>query len=73
MKKTNVVVLNPLISGGKNIVRDVLYGCWCAGKRIGGATVPPFSLKQVATCLEKDDQQVRFIDAQALQLNIAEV
>lgn len=50
-----------------NVVRDVLYGCWCAGKRIGGASVPPFPLVQLATILRDDGQDVAFLDAQAEQ------
>ena len=33
-----ILVLNPSSSATKNVIRDVLYGCWCKGKRIGGAT-----------------------------------
>ncbi len=64
----NILILNPSTSLTKNVVRDVLYGCWCNGKRIGGATVPPFALLQVATVLKNDGNDVEFLDAQAEQV-----
>ena len=71
--KLKVLVLNPMTANAKNVVRDVLYGCWCAGKRIGGASVPPFALVQLATVLEQDGQEVLFIDAQAEQKGQQEI
>lgn len=65
-----ILVINPKTSHAKNIVRDVLYGCWCTGKRIGGASVPPFALLQIATVLRDDGNQVAFLDAQAEQKEI---
>jgi radical SAM superfamily enzyme YgiQ (UPF0313 family) len=59
--------------GAKNVVRDVLYGCWCAGKRIGGASTPPFPLIQLATILARDGRDVTFLDAQAEQKGPGEV
>lgn len=69
----NILVLNPLTSAAGNVVRDVLYGCWCAGKRIGGATVPPFPLIQIATLLRASGLHATFIDAQAEQLDMEKV
>ena len=63
----NVLVLNPSSRVTKNVVRDVLYGCWCKGKRIGGGTVPPFELLKIATILKNDGNDVIFLDAQAEQ------
>lgn len=68
--KVKILVLNPITLHTKNVVRDVLYGCWCSGKRIGGGTVPPFALLQVATVLKNDANEVLFIDAQAEQTPI---
>ncbi|MBM3253799.1 MAG: radical SAM protein [Candidatus Omnitrophica bacterium] len=68
-----VLVLNPISRLSKNVVRDVLYGCWCKGKRIGGATVPPFGLLMVATVLKKDGNDVIFLDAQAEQLDVEKI
>lgn len=58
-----LLLVPPIIKS--NIVRDVLYGCWCKGKRIGGATVPPLVLLSVATVLKNDGNEVRIIDAPA--------
>ncbi len=63
-----VLVLNPMTSVTKNVVRDVLYGCWCKGKRIGGATVPPFTLVILTTILRQDGHDADFLDAQAEQI-----
>lgn len=65
-----ILVINPMSQLTKNVIRDVLYGCWCSGRRIGGATIPPFGLLQVATVLKVDDanNQVTFSDAQAEQI-----
>ncbi|MGR3173269.1 MAG: B12-binding domain-containing radical SAM protein [Candidatus Scalindua sp.] len=63
----NILVLNPLSRFAKNVVRDVLYGAWCKGKRIGGGTVPPFELLRIATILRDDGNEVKFLDAQAEQ------
>ena len=68
-----ILVLNPASSFTKNVVRDVLYGCWCKGKRIGGAIVPPFALLLVASILKKDGNDVVFLDAQAAQLPLRTV
>ncbi|MBN1866087.1 radical SAM protein [Candidatus Sumerlaeota bacterium] len=57
------LVLNPSSAFTKNVVRDVLYGCWCKGKRIGGASVPPYALLGVATVLKRAGLDVEFLDA----------
>jgi len=69
----NVLILNPASRLRKNVVRDVLYGCWCSGKRIGGGTVPPFSLLLVATILNRDGNDVVFKDLQAEQGSIESI
>lgn len=65
MNTKSVLVVNPLSRDARSVVRDVVYGCWCKGKRIAGATVPPFALLQVATCIKGSGIPVTFIDAQA--------
>jgi anaerobic magnesium-protoporphyrin IX monomethyl ester cyclase len=64
-----ILVLNPITQKTKNIVRDVVYGCWCNGKRIGGATVPPFALVMIATVLRRENLDADFLDAQAEQIS----
>ena len=68
-----ILVLNPMTAATKNVVRDVVYGCWCNGKRIGGATVPPFMLITVATILRKSGFAADFLDAQAEQIPALEM
>lgn len=68
-----IAVIEPLLQSRKNVIRDVIYGCWCGGKRIGGASVPPFEQLTVATILKHDGHDVCFIDAQQEQLGIDQV
>lgn len=58
-----ILVLSPAIEGIKNVIRDLLYGCWCRGKRIGGAQMPPLNLLSVATVLKESGHEVEFVDA----------
>jgi len=61
-----VLILNPGSIFSKNVVRDVIYGCWCKGKRIGGGTVLPYWLILVATILKKEAEvEVDYIDARS--------
>ncbi len=62
-----VLVLNPSTLKTKNILRDLVYGCWCKGKRIGGAKSPPLNLLYIATILKKEGHYVKFLDALAEQ------
>lgn len=68
-----VAIIVPCLESKKNIIRDVLYGCWCGGKRIAGATVPPYEDLRVATILKSAGHDVIFIDAQAEQLSAQDV
>lgn len=61
----NVLVLNPPSKNSKNVVRDLIYGCWCNGKRIGGAKIPPINLAYVATIVKNEGHEVYFFDALA--------
>jgi radical SAM superfamily enzyme YgiQ (UPF0313 family) len=63
------LLLNPRTSQAGNVVRDVLYGCWCKGNRIGGGTVPPFNLLVLTSLLRREGLEADFLDAQALQLS----
>jgi len=44
----NALVLNPPSKVVKNVVRDLLYACWCKGKRIGGIRFPKTSVSDPA-------------------------
>lgn len=60
--RTLFLVPPPLRSGPT--IRDVLYGCWCKGKRIGGGTLPPLILLNVATLCQRSGLEVELFDAQ---------
>jgi len=45
-----------------NVLRDSVYGCWCKGNRLGGATVPPHPLVLLATCAKVGGHEVHVID-----------
>lgn len=59
----NILTLIPPTLSGGNTIRDVLYGCWCKGRRIGGGTIPPLTLLSVASALKKNGHFVRLVDA----------
>ena len=63
--KASVLLLLPGDGiNSKNSVRDLIYGCWCNGRRIGGMQMPPLNHLYVATSLKEDGHTVQFIDAQ---------
>ena len=68
-----VLALNPPSKVTKNVIRDVLYGCWCKGKRIGGATIPPYSLLLVATVLKANGHSVSLLDALAEKKTLGDI
>jgi len=68
-----VLILNPPSKSTKNVLRDLIYGCWCKGKRIGGAKVPPLNLLYIATVLKEEGHKVKLLDALAEQLSLEEV
>ena len=68
-----VLFLNPPPIVTENVIRDAIYGCWCKGKRIGGARTPPHPLLQVATVLQNDRHDVTVIDAGGKYVEFEEV
>lgn len=58
-----VLILNPFTKITGNVVRDLIYGCWCKGKRIGGTKFPPLNLVYVATVLKEHACRVELLDA----------
>lgn len=73
MSNFKVLVINPPSRYATNVVRDVIYGCWCKGKRIGGGTVPPFFLISIATVLQKAGFDVTFLEALALHIPVDKI
>ena len=65
----------PTTKNGKitNIPRDLVYGCWCKGKRIAGVTFPPVSQVQTATVIRDAGHNVKFVDAAGEGLTIGEI
>ncbi|PIN69263.1 B12-binding domain-containing radical SAM protein [Candidatus Woesearchaeota archaeon CG11_big_fil_rev_8_21_14_0_20_43_8] len=69
-ERCRVVVLNPPSRHAKNVVRDLVYGCWCKGKRIAAAKFPPTTLLQIATVLENEpENEMILLDSQADDLS----
>ncbi|MEW5818836.1 MAG: radical SAM protein [Cyanobacteriota bacterium] len=66
------VVLIPPSKHAKNVARDLVYGCWCKGKRIGGIKFPPVSQLIVVTTLKKFGHNCDLLDAAALGLSLQE-
>jgi radical SAM superfamily enzyme YgiQ (UPF0313 family) len=65
-----IAVLIPPTKVTKNVARDLIYGCWCKGKRIAGIQFPPLSLLLVATVLKEAGFDASLVDAAALQLSL---
>lgn len=55
----------------KNVARDLVYGCWCKGRRIAGITFPPISQLEVATWLRGNGHDVRLLDAPGFGWDLA--
>ena len=69
----NVLFLNPPSLTAENVVRDSIYGCWCKGKRIGGAMTPPYPQILLATVIRDSGHGVRVIDALAQDMTFDRV
>lgn len=70
-RRVNALVLIPSSEYADNVVRDVLYGCWCKGRRIGGGSVPPLNALTIATILKNDGVEVTLVDALEQRLPFA--
>ncbi len=68
-----VLMLIPPSKFAKNVARDLIYGCWCKGKRIGGIKFPPISQLLVVTYLRKNGINADILDASALQVGMNEL
>lgn len=68
-----ILFLVPPSKHSKNVARDLLYGCWCKGRRIGATQFPPISLLTVATLIRKEGNEIIFLDAAAENLSLKEV
>ncbi|MFH1255395.1 MAG: radical SAM protein [bacterium] len=69
----NIALLIPPSKFSKNVARDLVYGCWCKGKRIAGVQFPPLSLISVGTVLKRNGVNVKLIDAAAENLAVNQI
>lgn len=58
-----VLALNPPSKYSRNVARDLLFGCWCKGKRIAGVQFPPLPLLSVVTTLREEGFDATLLDA----------
>lgn len=68
-----ILGLNPPSRYSKNVARDLLWGCWCKGRRIAGVQFPPLPLIYVGTILKLSGHEVDIIDAQALGISLCQI
>ena len=66
------VLIIPPSKHTKNVARDLVYGCWCKGKRIAGIQFPPVSQLIVVTTLKKYGHECDLLDAAAMGLTLEE-
>lgn len=68
-----ILGLNTPSQFSRNVARDLLWGCWCKGRRIAGVQFPSLPLMYVATVLKQSGFDVDVLDAQAMGMTLAEV
>lgn len=64
-----ILILDPPSMHSRNVVRDLLYGCWCKGKRVAGVEFPNMDLLRFYTILKETKNNIRFIDSAKENLN----
>jgi len=65
-----ILVLNPPNKHNEPIGRDLIYGCWCHGKRVADIQLPPLNLMYIASLLK--DNEVKLVDALSKRWSIEE-
>lgn len=68
-----IMALVPPSRFSRNVARDLVYGCWCKGKRIAGTRFPPLPLVTIATILKKEKFEVNLIDVSATAMTQIEL
>ena len=68
-----IMLLNPPSKHSKNVVRDLVYGCWCKGKRIASAKFPPLGLLYIASVIKEEGHDLILLDSQAENKNLEDV
>jgi len=72
-QRMKILTLNPPSKHSKNVARDLVYGCWCKGKRIAGIQFPPVSLLLVTTVLRDAGHESHILDAAALMMTLDQI
>ena len=68
-----VMVLVPPSRQTRNVARDLVYGCWCRGKRIAGIRFPPVSQVLIATVLNRSGHKADLLDGTAFPMEMGEL
>jgi len=69
----HVMVLVPPTRQTRNVARDLVYGCWCRGKRIAGICFPPVSQALIVAVLNRSGHTADLIDAAAAGMGTPEL
>jgi len=56
--------ISPPSQCDSNVVRDLVYGCWCKGRRIAGVNFPPLPLALGSAVIKAAGHQARVLDLQ---------
>lgn len=56
-----ILLLSPPSKFSQNVIRDLVYGCWCKGKRIASAKFPPTSLLSIASVIKKSSRKISLL------------
>lgn len=64
-------VIPPPVTGHGPAVRDLLHGCWCSGKRVGGIMFPPVTLAGFAAAAAERGFSPRVMDCPAERISFA--
>ena len=67
------LILIPPSKHSKNVARDLVYGCWCKGKRIAGIQFPPLSLLSLVTVLREVKIDTELLDAAVEDLSLDDI
>ncbi|MFH1744085.1 MAG: hypothetical protein ABIH23_34210, partial [bacterium] len=62
------LTLIPPSKHAKNVARDLVYGCWCKGKRIAGIQFPPISQLLVTCVVKQEGHEADLLDAAAMRM-----
>ncbi|MBM3233787.1 radical SAM protein [Candidatus Pacearchaeota archaeon] len=64
-----ILVVNLGSKKGETVSKDVLYGAWCRGRKVGLMEYPPLPLLYINTLLNKNGFETVFLDAQGEKIS----